>query len=145
MRESGILLAISSLPSEYGIGCFSREAYEFADRLSEAGQSYWQILPLGPVGYGDSPYQSFSTFAGNPYYISPEKLVEKGWINYRIFPMASNIQLVFYRRNAADSDVLVKILLNENEATLPPSVKPVSAPYYRWSDVRQFFMSRIGE
>ena len=80
MRESGILLAISSLPSEYGIGCFSREAYEFADRLSEAGQSYWQILPLGPVGYGDSPYQSFSTFAGNPYYISPETLVEKGWI-----------------------------------------------------------------
>ena len=80
MRESGILLAISSHPSEYGIGCFSREAYEFADRLSEAGQSYWQILPLGPVGYGDSPYQSFSTFAGNPYYISPEKLVEKGWI-----------------------------------------------------------------
>ena len=73
------------------------------------------------------------------------ELVEKGWINYRIFPMASNIQLVFYRRNAADSDVLVKILLNENEATLPPSVKPVSAPYYRWSDVRQFFMSRIGE
>lgn len=80
MRESGILLAISSLPSEYGIGCFSREAYEFADRLSESGQSYWQILPLGPVGYGDSPYQSFSTFAGNPYYISPETLVEKGWI-----------------------------------------------------------------
>ena len=80
MRESGILLAISSLPSEYGIGCFSREAYEFADRLSEAGQSYWQILPLGPVGYGDSPYQSLSTFSGNPYYISPEKLVEKGWI-----------------------------------------------------------------
>ena len=80
MRESGILLSISSLPSEYGIGCFSKEAYEFADRLSEAGQSYWQILPLGPVGYGDSPYQSFSTFAGNPYYISPEKLVEKGWI-----------------------------------------------------------------
>ena len=77
MRESGILLAISSLLSEYGIGCFSREAYEFADRLSEAGQSYWQILPLGPVEYGDSPYQSLSTFAGNPYYISPKKLVEK--------------------------------------------------------------------
>lgn len=73
------------------------------------------------------------------------ELVEKGWVNYRIFPMASNIQMVFYRRNAADSDVLVKVLLNENEATLPPSVKPVSAPYYRWSDVRQFFMSRIGE
>ena len=62
-RESGILLPISSLPSPYGIGCFSREAYEFVDQLKEAGQSYWQILPLGPTSYGDSPYQSFSTFA----------------------------------------------------------------------------------
>ena len=60
-RESGILLSITSLPSPYGIGCFSKEAYEFVDRLKEAGQSYWQILPLGPTSYGDSPYQSFST------------------------------------------------------------------------------------
>ena len=71
-RESGILLSIASLPSRYGIGCFSKEAYEFVDRLKEAGQSYWQILPLGPTSYGDSPYQSFSTFAGNPYFISLE-------------------------------------------------------------------------
>ena len=59
-RESGILLPITSLPSPYGIGCFSREAYEFIDYLKKAGQSYWQILPLGPTSYGDSPYQSFS-------------------------------------------------------------------------------------
>lgn len=71
MRKSGILLPVASLPSAYGIGSFSREAYEFVDRLGEAGQSYWQILPLGPTGYGDSPYQSFSTFAGNPYFIDP--------------------------------------------------------------------------
>ena len=77
-RESGILLPISSLPSPYGIGCFSREAYEFVDQLKEAGQSYWQILPLGPTSYGDSPYQSFSTFAGNPYFISLEDLIEEG-------------------------------------------------------------------
>lgn len=77
-RESGILLSVSSLPSRYGIGCFSKEAYEFVDRLKEAGQSYWQILPLGPTSYGDSPYQSFSTFAGNPYYISLEDLIEEG-------------------------------------------------------------------
>ena len=57
MRTSGILLPVASLPSRYGIGCFSKEAYEFVDRLEEAGQSYWQILPLGPTGYGDSPYQ----------------------------------------------------------------------------------------
>ena len=77
MRTSGILLPVASLPSRYGIGCFSKEAYEFVDRLEEAGQSYWQILPLGPTGYGDSPYQSFSTFAGNPYFIDLETLVKE--------------------------------------------------------------------
>ena len=69
-RSAGILLPISSLPSPYGIGCFSQEAYDFVDWLREAGQTYWQILPLGVTSYGDSPYQSFSAFAGNPYFIS---------------------------------------------------------------------------
>ena len=78
MRECGILLPISSLPSPYGIGAFSKEAYEFVDRLVEAGQQRWQILPLGPTGYGDSPYQSFSAFAGNPYFIDLETLIEEG-------------------------------------------------------------------
>lgn len=77
-RRCGILLPVSSLPSRYGIGCFSKEAYEFVDQLYEAGQSYWQILPLGPTSYGDSPYQSFSTFAGNPYFISLEDLIKEG-------------------------------------------------------------------
>lgn len=77
-RSSGILLSISSLPSEYGIGCFDRAAYDFVDFLSEAGQTYWQILPLGPTGYGDSPYQSFSSFAGNPYFISLDDLIADG-------------------------------------------------------------------
>ena len=80
MRTSGILLPVASLPSKYGIGAFSKEAYKFVDILEKAGQSYWQILPLGPTGYGDSPYQSFSTFAGNPYFIDLEKLIKKGWI-----------------------------------------------------------------
>lgn len=77
-RASGVLLPIFSLPSKYGIGCFSKEAYQFIDSLKAAGQSYWQILPLGPTGYGDSPYQSFSTFAGNPYFIDLETLVGEG-------------------------------------------------------------------
>ena len=77
-RAAGILLSITSLPSKYGIGCFSKEAYEFVDWLKEAGQSYWQILPVGPTSYGDSPYQSFSTFAGNPYFIDLEALIEEG-------------------------------------------------------------------
>ena len=77
-RASGILLPVFSLPSEHGIGCFSKEAYQFVDMLKKAGQSYWQILPLGPTGYGDSPYQSFSTYAGNPYFIDLETLVSEG-------------------------------------------------------------------
>ena len=78
MRASGILLPVTSLPSKYGIGCFSESAYEFVDQLKEAGQRFWQILPLGPTSFGDSPYQSFSTFAGNPYFISLEELIREG-------------------------------------------------------------------
>ncbi|MBO7659794.1 MAG: 4-alpha-glucanotransferase [Clostridia bacterium] len=69
MRTSGVLMHISSRPSRYGIGTLGTAAYGFADFLERAGQSYWQILPLGPTGYGDSPYSSSSTFAGNPYFI----------------------------------------------------------------------------
>jgi len=71
-------LSVTSLPGRYGIGCFSKSAYDFVDWLREAGQTCWQILPLGPTSYGDSPYQSFSTFAGNPYFISLEELTEEG-------------------------------------------------------------------
>lgn len=80
MRKSGILMPISSLPSKYGIGSFSKSAYEFIDHLKRAGQKYWQLLPLGPTGYGDSPYQSFSTFAGNPYFIDLETLIDQGYL-----------------------------------------------------------------
>ncbi|MBQ6695948.1 MAG: 4-alpha-glucanotransferase [Lachnospiraceae bacterium] len=83
MRKSGILLPISSIPSEFGIGTFSKQAYEFVDFLVASGQKLWQILPLGPTGYGDSPYQSFSTFAGNPYFIDLEEFIQAGYINRR--------------------------------------------------------------
>ena len=76
-RSSGVLLAISSLPSRYGIGTLGKAAYAFADFLKKAGQRYWQLLPIGPTGFGDSPYQSFSTFAGNPYFIDLELLAEE--------------------------------------------------------------------
>lgn len=79
-RACGVLLPIFSLPSKYGIGCFSKEAYDFVDFLCEAGQTYWQILPLGPTSYGDSPYQSFSTFAGNPYFIDLDELIKAGYL-----------------------------------------------------------------
>ncbi len=83
MRSAGILLPIFSLPDPYGIGGFSKSAYAFVDFLKEAHQTSWQLLPLGATGYGDSPYQTFSTFAGNPYFISLEVLIEKGLLTKR--------------------------------------------------------------
>ena len=78
MRESGILMHITSLPGPYGVGTMGKSAYSFVDFLKKAGQSYWQILPLTPTSYGDSPYQSCSTFAGNHYLIDLDMLVEEG-------------------------------------------------------------------
>lgn len=78
MRKTGILLHISSLPSPYGIGTFGKQAYDFVDFLHHAEQSYWQILPLGPTSYGDSPYQTFSAFANNPYFIDLDMLITEG-------------------------------------------------------------------
>ncbi len=78
MRKSGILMHISSLPSPYGIGTLGKEAYRYVDFLKKAGQSCWQLLPIHPTGYGDSPYQALSAFAGNHYFIDLDKLVEEG-------------------------------------------------------------------
>lgn len=78
MRASGILMPISSLPSPYGIGTMGAAARSFVDFLVKAGQAYWQILPVCPTSYGDSPYQSFSTFAGNPYFIDLDDLAKQG-------------------------------------------------------------------
>jgi 4-alpha-glucanotransferase len=79
-RSSGLLLHPTSLPSPFGIGDFGPHAYAFVDFLVKSQQSIWQVLPLGPTGYGDSPYQSFSAFAGNPLLISPERLVADGYL-----------------------------------------------------------------
>lgn len=78
MRKSGVLLHIASLPSPYGIGTMGKAAYDFVDFLRKSGQTYWQILPICPTSYGDSPYQSFSTFAGNPYFIDLDQLANDG-------------------------------------------------------------------
>ncbi|MGB4985529.1 MAG: 4-alpha-glucanotransferase [Erysipelotrichaceae bacterium] len=81
MRETGVILPIFSLSSNYGIGTIGKKAYEFIDFLEKADVSYWQMLPLNPTGYGDSPYQSFSTFASNPYFIDLELLMEDGLLS----------------------------------------------------------------
>ena len=81
IRESGILMHISSLPGNYGIGDFGIKAYEFVDFLVLSKQKNWQILPLGVTGYGDSPYQCFSAYAGNPYFIDIDELIELGFLD----------------------------------------------------------------
>lgn len=99
MRSSGILMHISSLPSPYGIGTMGKAAREFADFLKEAGQKYWQILPVCPTSYGDSPYQSFSSFAGNPYFIDLETLCREKLLKKKeceSYPWGSNPHYVDY-------------------------------------------------
>src|SRR6202162_1688335 len=81
-RASGILLHPTSLPARGGIGDFGPSAYAFADFLSSARQGLWQVLPLGPLGYGNSPYSSTSAFAGNPLLISLERLADRGWVDH---------------------------------------------------------------
>ncbi len=98
-RESGILMPVFSLASKFGIGCFSKEAFDFVDFLECSGQGYWQVLPLGPTGFGNSPYQPLSAFAGNPYFISPEKLIEEGllaWDDVNGVDFGSNLEAVDY-------------------------------------------------
>lgn len=97
MRSSGILLHITSLPSPYGIGTLGKEAYDFVDFLKSAKQKYWQILPLNPTGFGNSPYQSFSAFAGNPYLIDLDMLCDSGFLlkdEYENTDWGDNLQSV---------------------------------------------------
>jgi 4-alpha-glucanotransferase len=100
-RRAGILMPISALPSPYGIGTLGAAARDFADFLQQAGQSYWQILPIGPTGYGDSPYQSFSAFAGNPYFIDLDDLKAQGLLKpkeYRSVDWGKDPEKVNYQK-----------------------------------------------
>ena len=108
MRESGILMHITSLPGAYGIGTMGKRAYEFVDFLEAAGQSCWQILPLNPTGFGDSPYQAFSACAGNHYLIDLDILVEEGLLQkaeldalcWGADPERVDFGLMYHQRNA---------------------------------------------
>ena len=88
-RCSGILMPLSSLPGGYGIGSMGAPARKFVDFLAAAGQTIWQILPVGPTGYADSPYQSCSAFAGNPYFIDLDQLVKDGLLTRRVLPRST--------------------------------------------------------
>jgi len=130
-------MPVFSLPSQYGIGCFSKEAYTFVDQLKAAGQRYWQLLPLGPTGYGDSPYQSFSTYAGNPYFIDLETLIgdglltagecdacewgtDDGQVDYgRIYKARKNILWKAFQRSHFSADEEYQEFVRRNEEWLP--------------------------
>lgn len=120
MRQAGILLPLTSLPSPHGVGSLGRAAYDFVDFLAAAGQSLWQILPVNPTGYGDSPYQSFSAFAGNPYYIDLDLLCGAGLLTQEevaaadtgAAPQAVDYTALFNTRFA----VLAKAYARQNKA-----------------------------
>ena len=92
-RQSGVLMHISSLPGAYGIGSFGQTAYDFVDFLVRTKQRYWQILPLGTTSYGDSPYQSFSAFAGNTHFIDLDILVEQGLLRSQILKVLTLVAI----------------------------------------------------
>ena len=96
MKKAGVLLHISSLPTDYGIGTMGKEAYKFVDFLAEAGNKVWQILPVGPTSYGDSPYQALSAFAFNPYFIDLDMLVEEGLLMPEELPQKFDAKKVNY-------------------------------------------------
>lgn len=101
MRASGVLLPVFSLASSNGIGTFGAEAFKFVDFLKKAKQKYWQMLPIGPISYGDSPYQSFSSFAGNPYLIDLDLLCEDGLLvdgDYALFDWGTDENYIDYAK-----------------------------------------------
>ena len=135
-RSSGVLMPMSSLPSPYGIGTMGRTAFRFVDFLAAAGQKYWQLLPLGPTSYGDSPYQSFSTFAGNPYFIDLDELIrdrllrpsevrDRSWgddparVDYgRIYENRFDVLRLAFRRGTARYAEEIAAFRKENAAWL---------------------------
>ena len=127
MRRSGILLHLTSLPGPGGVGSLGKEAYEFADFLKQSGMSIWQVLPIGPTGYGESPYQSSSIFAGNPLLISTEMLRDEGLLDYKdeeVFTPADP-EKVDYEKARENKEMLLRRAFEQSEQRL-------------LSDIRQF-------
>ena len=143
-RASGILLPITSLPSKYGIGCFSKSAYDYVDWLKEAGQTFWQILPICPTSYGDSPYQSFSTFAGNPYFIDLEALIDEGVLT------REECDTMDFGENDADIDyeaiyenryILLTMAYERSDISRNPDYQKFLAENRWWLDDYALFMA----
>ena len=142
-RSAGILLAISSLPSKYGIGCFDESAYKFVDWLKKSGQKYWQILPVGPTGYGDSPYQAFGAFAGNPYFINLDEFIKKGWLmqsDCDKSDMISNAESVDYAKLYKSRFALLRRAYGNSKCNIPHDFDDF-ASQNPWLDDYALFMA----
>ncbi|NLL92881.1 MAG: 4-alpha-glucanotransferase [Clostridiales bacterium] len=144
MRACGILMPISSLPSEYGIGCFDECAYKFVDDLVKAGQQYWQILPLGHTSYGDSPYQSFSTFAGNPYFVSIKELIKEGYITKKEcakYDLGDNSEYIDYEKMYNGRYEIYRIAFKNSNITSDPDFKKFVKDQEAWLADYALFMA----
>ncbi len=143
-RRCGILMPIFSLPSPYGIGTLGRAAYEFVDFLEDAEQSYWQILPLGPTGYGDSPYQAYSTFAGNPYFIDLERLCQKGFLlkeECDAIDFGKNLEDIDYGKLYRGRFPLFKKALPRFLSRIPADFEEFCKKNHTWLDDYALFMA----
>ena len=144
MRKSGILLHISSLPSPYGIGTMGKEAFDFVDYLVECHQKYWQILPVVPTGFGDSPYQSFSIFAGNPYFIDLDILNEEGLLSdsdYKDLDWYDNKRYVNYGKIYDNIFNVLKIASNNFKKDIPDDYLEFINKNKFWLDDYALFMA----
>ena len=141
MRESGVLLHITSLPQPGGIGTLGQAAYDFIDFLKEAGASIWQVLPVGPTGYGESPYQSASTFAGNLLMIDLKKLQEDGWLEEKDIPKLSDTDQVDFEAVRTEKE---KALRKAFEHAGFPEAAKAFAKENPWVEEYAFFMALKG-
>ena len=141
MRASGILMPVFSLPGPYGIGTLGQAAYDFVDFLSEAGQTYWQLLPIGPTGYGDSPYQSFSAFAGNPYFIAPGLLAQQGLLTAAELPPPQPSGPVNYGALYSQRPPLLQKAAARLLADPPPAYQDFCAQQSFWLEDYALFMA----
>ena len=141
MRESGILMPVSSLPGPYGIGCFGKEAFKFVDFLAQAGQKIWQILPLSPTGYGDSPYQSFSAFAGNPYFIDYRLLASDGWLTADEIPAERPVGPIDYGALYNERPVVLKKAADRLLASPSPAYEAFCREHSFWLEDYALYMA----
>lgn len=143
-RSSGILMHISSLAGDYGIGDFGKGAYDFIDFLERSGQRYWQILPIGITGYGDSPYQSFSAFAGNPYFIDLNELIQMGYLERKRVAkvdLGRHANKVDYEKLYLNKMPLLREAFENSKIKLKPELERFAQAEGEWLDDFSTYMA----